>query len=112
MSGLGRVFSLYRQILRTHQAMPSPMKELGATYAREEFRAHLRSEKMTEVQWGQFVSSWQQYVDSLRGDTIASVSGDLDEEVVEALSPDQRQQLERLKGEALRFRKDGAGESE
>ncbi len=67
MSGVKRVFSLYREILRTHRTLPGPMKELGSAYAREEFRLHLRSDKIQEKQWREFISSWEQYVDSLRG---------------------------------------------
>tara|TARA_B100001250_G_C19255429_1_gene552647 strand:- start:219 stop:485 length:267 start_codon:yes stop_codon:yes gene_type:complete len=80
------------------------MKELGSAYAREEFRLHLRSDKIQEKQWREFISSWEQYVDSLRGDGDKGVSGDLNEDVVEQLSPEQREQLLKLKDEALRFK--------
>lgn len=105
MSGVKRVFSLYREILRTHRSLPGPMKELGSAYAREEFRLHLRSDKIQEKQWREFMSSWEQYVDSLRGDGDArGVSGDVNEDIVEQLSPEQREQLLKLKDEALRFK--------
>ena len=105
MSGVKRVFSLYREILRTHRTLPSHMKELGSAYAREEFRLHLRSDKIQEKQWREFISSWEQYVDSLRGGgDKRGVSGDLNEDVVEQLSPEQREQLLKLKDEALRFK--------
>ena len=104
MSGVGRIFSLYRSILRAHRNLPGPMKELGGTYAREEFRTHLRSEKIQEKQWRTFVESWQSYVESLRGDAGIVVSGDLTEDVIEQLTPEQRQQLERLKDEAMRLK--------
>ena len=80
------------------------MKELGSAYAREEFRLHLRSDKIQEKQWRELISSWEQYVDSLRGDGDKGVSGDLNEDVVEQLSPEQREQLLKLKDEALRFK--------
>lgn len=105
MSGVQKIFSLYRQIVRTNRALPSPMKELGGAYAREEFRTHLSSDKMTEAKWHQFIASWEQYVASLRGQSNGTsvVSGDLEEDVITQLSPEQRQQLDRLKNEALRF---------
>ena len=105
MSGVKRVFALFREILRTHRTLPGPMKELGSAYAREEFRLHLRSDKIQEKQWREFISSWEQYVDSLRGGgDKRGVSGDLNEDVVEQLSPEQREQLLKLKDEALRFK--------
>lgn len=112
MSGVGRIFSLYRQIVRTNRMLPSPMKELGGAYAREEFRTHLRSDKMSEAKWHQFITSWEQYVHSLRGESEGTsvVSGDLEEDVIAQLSPEQLQQLDRLKSEALRF-SDGASKS-
>ena len=44
-------------------------------------------------------------MDSLRGGgDKRGVSGDLNEDVVEQLSPEQREQLLKLKDEALRFK--------
>ena len=107
MSGVARIFSLYRQILRAHRTLPVPMKELGGAYAREEFQTHLRSDKIQEKQWKEFVSSWEKYLHSLQGEGEEMVSGDLDASVLESLSPEQLEQLERLKREALKFKVDG-----
>ena len=83
---------------------PRPHEELWSAYAREEFRLHLRSDKIQEKQWREFISSWEQYVDSERGGDKRGASGDLNEDVVEQLSPEQREQLLKLKDEALSFK--------
>mmetsp|Transcript_9466 Transcript_9466/g.21396 ORF Transcript_9466/g.21396 Transcript_9466/m.21396 type:complete len:114 (+) Transcript_9466:525-866(+) len=103
MSGVRQIFALYRKICRAHRTLPAPMKGLGDAYAREEFRTHLRSEKVTDKQWQEFVSGWSKYLRSIQGEGDDLESGDLDEEILQSLSPEQQQQLERLKGEALKL---------
>lgn len=38
--GLGRVLSLYRQLLRLHQKLPPDMQAMGIVFVREEFKKH------------------------------------------------------------------------
>jgi len=104
MSGALQIFSLYRTICRAHRMLPEPMKSLGDAYAREEFRTHLRSKNVSVKQWQEFVSGWSGYVRSIQGEGDDLISGDLDQDVLEALSPEQQQQLERLKDEALKMK--------
>jgi hypothetical protein len=49
------------------------------------------------------MASWQNYVDSLRGQGEELFSGDLDTETLASLNPEQQQQLERLKEEATKL---------
>lgn len=96
--GLRRVLSLYREVLRVHRdVLPGPMRSLGDSTAHEEFRRHLRG-KTTPAQWQEFGNQWNSYVSMLRGRAdLEDRSGDLPEDVVEALTPEQQEQLAQLK---------------
>ncbi|KAK2077988.1 hypothetical protein QBZ16_003856 [Prototheca wickerhamii] len=118
------ILRLFRAILRLHQEkLPPPMRDLGTTFVRDEFRKHLRG-KTTEEQWKQFVGEWQGYLRMLHssesiadsgGVAPADASGDMPPEIVEKLSPDQLERLGRLQREAFRLRdvllsQDGGGD--
>lgn len=113
MEGARPILHLFRAILRLHQGkLPLPMRELGTTFVRDEFRKHLRG-KTTEDQWRQFVEEWRGYLRMLHasedvaasgGVAAADASGHMPPEVVEKLSPDQLERLARLQVEAYRLR--------
>ena len=106
--GLKQVLTLYRQILRAHRVrLPTPMRVLGDGYAREEFRRHLEA-KTTREQWLEFGSEWSKYLGAIdpRGadaGAMSNLSGELAPEVVEAMTEEQRQMLQKLREEATSF---------
>jgi hypothetical protein len=125
-SGAPALLSLFRSILRLHrERLPPPMRAMGDTYVKSEFRRHLRG-STTEEQWGVFVAEWQRYAAMLGGSadqqspappapgspqqapdiasvtaTIAGGSADMTEQLLTHLSPDQRRQLIKLQQEAM-----------
>jgi hypothetical protein len=103
-SGLQRILGLYRTVLRVHRhKVPKPLRPLGDSYAQEEFRRHLKA-KTTQPQWREFVQQWTQYCQMLNGEAdLAERSGELPDDVVERLTPEQLQQLEELKQAALEY---------
>ncbi|KAL6772409.1 SDHAF3 [Auxenochlorella protothecoides x Auxenochlorella symbiontica] len=114
------VLHLFRIILRAHrEKLPAPMRELGDTYVKDEFRKHLRG-KTTQEQWRQFMEEWRRYAGTLAasdgpqasgGVAAADASGDIPPEILETLTPDQRARLAKLRAEAQRLRADLLGES-
>ncbi|KAG2432372.1 hypothetical protein HYH02_012945 [Chlamydomonas schloesseri] len=103
------VLQLFRDVMKLHrERLPPPMRDLGDSYARAEFRSHLRG-KTTMEQWKQFVREWQLYVSTLRGDEQAAASADANvARVFELLSDDQRKRVELLQKE-LKDRTSGGG---
>lgn len=99
------VLKLYREIVRTHRnVLPPPLREMGDTYARDEFRRHWKPQT-TKSQWQAFVQEWQRYLSMLQGRAdLEEQSGDIPENVLESLSAEQKAQLARLKEEALMAR--------
>mmetsp|Transcript_8738 Transcript_8738/g.32229 ORF Transcript_8738/g.32229 Transcript_8738/m.32229 type:complete len:114 (-) Transcript_8738:1280-1621(-) len=98
--GAVQVLRLYRNILRLHRLkMTGPMRELGDSYVREEFK-NMKANAKSE-HWAPFVTEWQNYLAQMSGmgDHVQS-SGDLTEELLESMNPEQRQQLARLRKEA------------
>ena len=50
--GAPLVLGLYRSVLRLHrQFLPPQLRDLGDSYARAEFQAHLKSKATTREQW-------------------------------------------------------------
>lgn len=102
------ILDLYRKILRIHQAkLAGPLKDLGHDYVRSEFRSHLRG-KTSREQWTQFVAQWEDYHSFLNGTADAKApmvksTGELSEEILEAMSPDQRKRMEMLREEASKL---------
>ncbi|GIL67669.1 hypothetical protein Vafri_21005 [Volvox africanus] len=98
------VISLYREVLKLHrERLPPPVRDLGDSYARSEFRSHLRG-KTTMSQWTQFISEWRGYLATLRGEehtitTNVNVSAELMTGVYDSLSEDQRKRVEMLQKE-------------
>ena len=75
------VLQLYRNIVRTHRnVLPPPLRAMGDTYARDEFRRHWKP-ATTKSQWQAFVQEWQR-----------------------SLNEEQKAQLARLKQEAVKAR--------
>lgn len=124
MSGGGPaapVFALYRSILRVHRSkLPTPVRDMGDRYVREEFASHLRG-KTTESQWKSFMDEWQRYRGMLTGvadlspeGTVMSgdalitgidQSGDISEDAIAQMSPDQIARLQKMREEAVKFGK-------
>ncbi|GIL75719.1 hypothetical protein Vretimale_15245 [Volvox reticuliferus] len=96
-----QIISLYREVLKLHrERLPPPVRDLGDSYVRAEFRSHLRG-KTTMSQWTQFVNEWRGYLATLRGEehttpTNANVSAELMTGVYDSLSEDQRKRVEML----------------
>ena len=99
------VLKLYRDIVRTHRnVLPPPLRAMGDTYARDEFRRHWKPQT-SKSQWQAFVQEWQRYLSMLQGRAdLEEQSGDIPGSVLESLSAEQKAQLARLKEEALRAR--------
>lgn len=107
-SGLSRILGLYRQVLRVHRyKLPEPLRPLGDSYVQEEFRRHLKA-KTTESQWKEFGVQWTEYCSMLNGqaDISKDRSGELPEDVLDMLTPEQMQQLDELKRAAVDYGRD------
>jgi hypothetical protein len=128
------VLALFRQIMRLHRdKLPPPMRAMGDTYVKDEFRKHLKG-KTTDEQWRVFMHEWQRYHAMLAGNadiltdpaaaaaaqagdvsgaaattTVSAAAsgscGELAEDVINLMTPDQRARLARLQQEAGRFGK-------
>jgi len=100
---LGRqLLQLYRQIMKVHrERLPLPMRDMGDSYARDEFRRH-RDEKTTEQQWAIFAAEWRKYVAMLSGEADMTVSGDIPADVLNSMSQEQKIRLQILEEEARR----------
>lgn len=99
--GLSRLLSVYRQILRAHRSqLPPPLRALGDGYVRSEVRRHADA-KTTPAQWAQFEEQWCAYLSGLSGradaDEAHGATVPLNEVDVATLTPEQREQLDRLK---------------
>mmetsp|Transcript_68077 Transcript_68077/g.215380 ORF Transcript_68077/g.215380 Transcript_68077/m.215380 type:complete len:111 (+) Transcript_68077:291-623(+) len=105
-SGARTVLHLYREVLRTHRTkLPTPMRVLGDSYARDEFRRH-KDFETTDKQWSEFIGEWRKYCDMLNGRAdLPDTSGYIPEDALDNLSSEQRAQLEKLKREAERLAK-------
>lgn len=105
------ILSLFRDILRLHRdKLAGPLKTLGNDYVRSEFRSHLRNAKTTRPQWEQFMASWKDYMHLLEGRgsdraPMVNTSGELSEEVLEAMSEDQKARMQLLKKEVAQLGK-------
>ena len=125
------IFSLYRSILRTHRSrLPTPVREMGDRYVKEEFTSHLRNKNTTEVQWKTFVDEWSQYQtliasspstgsgsgsggNGVTGDGSADTemhitgivdrSGDIPDEIIQQMTPEQVERLQKMREEAVKF---------
>jgi hypothetical protein len=106
--GVALILRLYREVLRLHrERLPPPMRDLGDSYARAEFRSHLRG-KTTQPQWQEFVKEWQTYVATLQGDAHAATDAEASvERVLTQSSDEQRKRLEQLQRELTAQSKDG-----
>lgn len=119
------VLSLFRSLLRLHrEKLPGPMRMMGDTYLRDEFRKHLRG-STTEAQWQAFMSEWERYRVMLAGEAdlipagtavdgkegindIADrfhSSGAISIDALEGMSADQRAKLAQLREEAEKLGK-------
>ena len=102
----GDVLALYRAVLRCHaQKLPPPLRSMGDSYARDEFRRHRDANPpTTTAQWNEFVLEWAKYVSMMegRGHELGS-SGSLDESVLNRMSQEQQPRLALLKQEAERL---------
>ena len=102
------ILNLFRDIMRIHRIkLAGPLRDIGDDYVRHEFRNHLRG-KTTQDQWHLFVEQWRGYLSFVGGTAdsktpVVNTSGDLSEEVWEAMSPDQRKRMELLRAETKHF---------
>lgn len=124
-NNLSKIFSLYRSILRVHRnKLPTPIREMGDRYVKEEFASHLQSKNTTETQWKSFIQEWQNYSGMLSGaaDLITpdgsmigqgevlitgiDPSGDISEEIIRQMTPEQIEKLQSIRKEAVKFGKE------
>ncbi|KAM3568771.1 hypothetical protein VYU27_009114 [Nannochloropsis oceanica] len=96
-----RGIQLYRAILRQHrQGLPPHLRKLGDEYVKAEFRAHRKSR--TDV-LASFQEEWNAYLSHLKAQKGQPLVGAyLTDEEVRRLSPEQMQQLNKLKEEAAK----------
>lgn len=57
---------LYRQILRAHKLLPPEQRLLGNEYVKTEFRLHKNMDSPAQII--AFLSSWQHYLECIKGD--------------------------------------------
>ena len=103
----GDVLGLYRAVLRCHaKKLPPPLRSMGDSYARDEFRRHRDAKPpTTNSQWNEFVLEWAKYVAMMegRGDSpgaTAGTLGSIDDKAFEQMSSEQKERLKLLKEEA------------
>jgi hypothetical protein len=92
--------ALYRRILRLHRTkLPFHLRQLGDSYVREEFRRHKKSEAKWLVA---FFREWNGYAQQLETQRVmdGEIGANLGPEADRALSPEQREQLLKLRAEA------------
>jgi len=97
-----RPLRLFRSILRAHRdCLPPELRALGDAYVREEFKRHKSAKAKFLVP---FFTEWERYLASLQRPTVTAagvrVGDDLSPDVVAALTPEQRTQLQQLELEA------------
>lgn len=99
-SGAALLRAGYRQVLRVHrEKLPPPMRTLGDSYARSEFRAWGDASGTSDSQWAEFQDQWRRYTNMLLGvaDSPAAASGDIPDDVLSRMSPAQQAQLAKLR---------------
>ena len=102
------ILKLFKEIMKVHRTkLAGPLKDIGDDYVRHEFRNHRRG-KTTQSQWQVFVEQWRGYLSFVDGSAgsktpVVNTSGDLSEEIMEAMSPDQRRRVEMLREETKNF---------
>ena len=96
--------SIYRQILRVHrQKLPPPMREMGDSYLRDEMRRH-KEAQTTPQQWKTFTAEWQKYLNMILGQAdLPNTSGDISADVLDSMTPEQKQQFLDLKEETSKL---------
>ena len=99
-----RMHLLYKQVMRAHRAhLPAPMRKLGDSYARDEFRRHRGAQ---EEHLTPFFREWRGYLDTIQGTGGAAGDGtgqfgkDLDRDTLDSLTEEQQQNLAKLEAEA------------
>ncbi|KAI8366584.1 hypothetical protein BD560DRAFT_353975, partial [Blakeslea trispora] len=58
---------LYRDILRSHRALPAAMRAMGDDYVKAEFKRHKHIDNPAHIVG--FVSQWQSYLDLIKQQT-------------------------------------------
>lgn len=98
-SATRRGLNLFKGIMRLHeQKLEGPMKSLGDSYVRKEFKIHMYSGTCSNVQFDQFLSAWDSYATTIRSQ--ASVVGKpLSTEQKRLLNETQQSQLGELERE-------------
>jgi hypothetical protein len=122
-NGISKIFALYRSILRLHRTkLPHPVREMGDRYVREEFTSHLHSTPQpTNAQWQSFIQEWTRYHGMLSGTadfitpdgsiidqgealiTGIDRSGDITEDIIRQMTPEQVERLQQVRKEAVKF---------
>lgn len=101
------LLSLYRRVLRANRlALPPPLRALGDASAKAEWKTmsdagkgEEKSRRPPDSAWHTFALEWSRYADSLSLEKRGSSGdrgGDLTEEQVKAMSPEQRESLAAL----------------
>ncbi|SCU96505.1 LADA_0H01288g1_1 [Lachancea dasiensis] len=83
---------LYRRILREHQNLPGPQRELGDQYVKNEFKLHKDTSNPLHIVG--FLASWQDYLHVITQGQWHEAT--LSAEILDKLSPDQVNQLYEL----------------
>ncbi|KAG7668852.1 putative Mitochondrial import receptor subunit TOM9-2 [Nannochloris sp. 'desiccata'] len=101
--------------------LPHPVREMGDRYVREEFASHLQSNDTTESQWQSFFQEWRRYHGMLAGSadfttpdgtmldqgealiTGIDQSGDISEDIIKQMTPEQIERLQSIRKEAVKF---------
>jgi Complex1_LYR-like len=89
---------LYKRILSAHKHLPSPMRELGDTYVRREFRIHAK--KANDSHKSLFFKEWESYLRILDEQRQSGITGKpMSNDQRKLLNDDQKEKLKMLKSE-------------
>ncbi|SCV02956.1 LANO_0G01266g1_1 [Lachancea nothofagi CBS 11611] len=91
---------LYRRILRVHQNLPAPQRELGDQYVKNEFKLHKGTTNPLHIVG--FLASWQDYLHVITQGQWHEAT--LSAELLDKMSPEQVTQLYELMKETETLR--------
>jgi len=95
--------ALYRDLLRLHAGLPPVFRELGTRVLKEEWRSFARAHrdgKATQAHWFEFSAQWLRYKEAMTAGPEAAPPVEEPEVLAAQLSPQQREQLAKLREQA------------
>ena len=95
--------ALYRDLLRLQAGLPPVFRELGTRVLKEEWRSFARAHrdgKATQAHWLEFSAQWLRYKEALTAGPAAAPPVEEPEVLAAQLSPQQREQLAKLREQA------------